>query len=468
MIIYPNKRSSFYKDFWDQELLINTKSKKVNNKVASSSSSSSSLSLKNINFFDGLITKEVVLDIIKSHVMYSGIDIKVWKYEGKAVESAYPDYDNDDDNKIDIKYKDVHNKYSMGHTLKLLCPQKYHDPLWHLLSLLESELNTSLSSSVTLIPPGCKCYPTRYDFRHNIMLQIEGSSHWMIYQPIDTEEGQFEDHIVDDILLAHMTGKEITLYPGDSLYLPKGWIYREQSCTGAHSLHINIFNNQPNNYGSLLDLLVPEALELLKVKSRKMKQTLPMSFANLMGVAASEDEDPKRGKLINVVKSLLNEVVREAVDMLDAGSDQLFKTFISNRLPIPMSSSEEERSAVGAPNAHIYQYTKLRIVRPGIARAIIEDGKIVVYHCIYNDREHHKTVLSPLEYDLDDGPAIEALLFSYPDGIIVEELPHPSEEVDDKVSIAQSLYKEGLLVIEDETSAPPKKRNDDDDDDDPF
>jgi lysine-specific demethylase/histidyl-hydroxylase NO66 len=234
-------------------------------------------------------------------------------------------------------------------------------------------------------------------------------------------------------------------------------------------LHVNIFNNHPNNYGSLLDLLVPEALELLKVKSRKMKQTLPISISNLMGVAASENEDPKRGKFINAVKSLLNEVVKEATDMLDAGSDQLLKSFISNRLPIPMSSSEEERSAQGAPNARIYQYTKLRIVRPGVARAIIEYGKVIVYHCIYNDREHFKTVLSPLEYELDDGPAIEALLFSYPDGIIVEDLPHPSEEVDDKVSIAQSLYKEGLLIIEDETSVPSKINKDNEsDEDDPF
>jgi len=463
MVIYPTSRSTFYKDYWDQELLICTKSNKASNK------SSSTLSAKSINFFNGLITKAAVLDIIKSHVMYNGIDIKVWKFEGKAIEPAYVEYNDDDENKIEVKYKDVHNKYLMGHTLKLLCPQKFHDPLWHFLSLLESEFNTSLSSSVTLIPPGCKSYPARYDFRHNFILQIEGSSHWMIYQPIETEEGQFEDHIIDDTLLDQLNGKEITLYPGDSLYIPKCWIYKEQSCTGSHSLHVNIFNNQANNYGSLLDLLVPEALELLKVKSRKMKQTLPISISNLMGVAASENEDPKRGKFINAVKSLLNEVVKEATDMLDAGSDQMLKSFISNRLPIPMSSSEEERSAQGAPNARIYQYTKLRIVRPGVARAIIEDGKVIVYHCIYNDREHFKTVLSPLEYELDDGPAIEALLFSYPDGIIVEDLPHPSEEVDDKVSIAQSLYKEGLLIIEDETSVPSKINKDNEsDEDDPF
>jgi len=473
MIVHPITRSTFYKDYWDQDLLINCKSSSIKK------SSSSSNHKNNKNFFDGLITKDVVMDIIKSHIMYNDIDIKIFKYDGKSLEHAYNESINndnnndnnnndDDDNKVEVKFKDVQNKYKMGYTIKLLCPQKYHDPIWHYLSLLESEFNISFSASVNLIPPCCKSYPAHYDYRHNFIIQIEGSSHWLVYQPLGSEELlDDDDHIVDDIQLLKLNVKEITLYSGDTLYIPKCWIHKEQSLTGTHSLYLNIFNNQHNNYSTLLDLLVPEALESLKVKHRKMKQNLPRSLTNLMGVANSESEDPKRNKFTNLVKSLLNDVAKEAVDILDAGSDQLLKSFIANRLPIPMSTLEEEKSALGAPNARIFQYTKLRIVRPGVARAIVEDGKVVVYHCIYNDREHYKTVLSPLEYDLDDGPAIEALLCSYPYGVIVEDLPHPSEEIDDKVSIAQSLYKEGLLIIEDETSAPSKKQ-DDDDDDDPF
>jgi lysine-specific demethylase/histidyl-hydroxylase NO66 len=62
--------------------------------------------------------------------------------------------------------------------------------------------------------------------------------------------------------------------------------------------------------------------------------------------------------------------------------------------------------------------------------------------------------VSPLEFELDDGPAIEALLSAYPKPITVSDLYHPSEELDDKVSVAQALYKEGFLLIMDETSLP--------------
>ena len=50
-----------------------------------------------------------------------------------------------------------------------------------------------------------------------------------------------------------------------------------------------------------------------------------------------------------------------------------------------------------------------------------------------NSRELFGAPLAPLEFELDDGPAIEALLAAYPDGIEVSELPHSSEEIEGKL-----------------------------------
>jgi hypothetical protein len=97
-------------------------------------------------------------------------------------------------------------------------------------------------------------------------------------------------------------------------------------------------------------------------------------------------------------------------------------------------------------------YTKLRMLRPGIARAVIEDGVCVLYHCMDNSRELFGTPLRPLEFDLDDGVCIEALLAAYPDPIMVADLPHPSEEDEDKVGVALALYKEGFLAIDDDVT----------------
>ena len=55
-----------------------------------------------------------------------------------------------------------------------------------------------------------------------------------------------------------------------------------------------------------------------------------------------------------------------------------------------------------------------------------------------------------MEFELDDGPAIEAILEAYPLGIVVSELPHSSEELEDKLDIARALFKEGFLIVDDE------------------
>lgn len=78
----------------------------------------------------------------------------------------------------------------------------------------------------------------------------------------------------------------------------------------------------------------------------------------------------------------------------------------------------------------------------------------------------HEAPLNPVEFDLDDGPAIEALLDAYPTAVVVMDLHHPSEELEDKVSIAQALYKEGFLLRVEESDE--KVGDEDDDDDDPF
>src|SRR3546814_5443183 len=66
-----------------------------------------------------------------------------------------------------------------------------------------------------------------------------------------------------------------------------------------------------------------------------------------------------------------------------------------------------------------------------------------------NARVMHCAPLAPIEFELDDGPAIEMLLNAYPHPVRVNDLPHPpTEDIDDKIGIAEALFKERLLVLE--------------------
>ncbi len=89
---------------------------------------------------------------------------------------------------------------------------------------------------------------------------------------------------------------------------------------------------------------------------------------------------------------------------------------------------------------------RFRVLRYGIARLVIEDGKAIVYHCMENSRKHQEVPLSPLEFELDDAESIEFILESYPSFFRVGDLPH--EDPADQIGLVKALYDEGLLMFE--------------------
>ena len=136
--------------------------------------------------------------------------------------------------------------------------------------------------------------------------------------------------------------------------------------------------------------------------------------------------------------------------MVDAACDQLGKRFISDRQPpaltkkeIAGTNNDDEKDPV---KKEILPSTLCRLARPGIARLVLEDDKAVVYHCADNSRVFRGNQLSPLEFDMDDGPALEQLITTVePAWIMVNDLLHDS--IEDKVAIAGSLYDDGILQI---------------------
>ena len=125
------------------------------------------------------------------------------------------------------------------------------------------------------------------------------------------------------------------------------------------------------------------------------------------------------------------------------------KRFQSERQPPALTSNEIAGTNLSEndTNEAVLPSTLCRLVRPGIARLVLEDGKAVVYHCADNSRVFHENPLSPLEYEIDDGPALEQLLTTYePSWISVNDLIH--DTIEDKIAIAKSLFDEGILALQ--------------------
>jgi hypothetical protein len=89
--------------------------------------------------------------------------------------------------------------------------------------------------------------------------------------------------------------------------------------------------------------------------------------------------------------------------------------------------------------------SEVRLVRPGVARLVLgEDGVLVLHHALYNARGFQETELPAMEFDSADGPALEQLLSGH---VFVKISALKCEKDDDRLSIAMSLFMEGLLVV---------------------
>jgi len=133
---------------------------------------------------------------------------------------------------------------------------------------------------------------------------------------------------------------------------------------------------------------------------------------------------------------------------VNAGCDQIGKRFLSERQPPALTSNEAPlTSEYRAENGgKIWPNTLCRLARPGIVRLVLEDGKAVLYHCADNSRMYHGSALSPMEFEVDDAPALEILLTTTePHWFCVKDLIHG--DIEDKMEISQSLYDESILAI---------------------
>jgi lysine-specific demethylase/histidyl-hydroxylase NO66 len=271
-----------------------------------------------------------------------------------------------------------------------------------------------------------------------------------------------------------------------------------------HSLHLTVSAMQNWSWADFLELLIPEALEgaAASDKSTSLREGLPVNFLSYMGTMHSlEEEDesdlPEGLKQVmeaqkangndsgdgnesdednqvsaNAVAEVLAKqktralqrafkeeakkkimrVCKQAMSMLDDACDQIGVRFLSDRLPpallkpeVALTKESHSASLHHDATKKIWPNTLCRLARPNIARLVIEDSKAVVYHCLDNSLVFHETPLSPMEFEIDDAPALEQLLTTVePHWIMVNDLIHG--DVEDKMEIAQALYDEGLLA----------------------
>jgi len=431
------------------------------------------------SYWDTILTTKKLRIILKKILLVTGRDIAV-----------YPTWDKNSTSKTqkELKGNDAFSACSIGHTVLLLNPIKYVDSLWQLCSALEHEFSSSVgcqiflsSMSGTAVKPSA-VYEESVTLTDSFFLQLDNRSTWTTSNPAIDAKGKTT------------TAQSHTLEVGDVLYVPKGWSLRQtlplpsaSDCaspslqSNLFSLTLQIYTNESNSVGDILQLLLPQAIQKATASSRVLRNALPTDFNYFMGVAAAEQldddthmndrlqqekntvsqfqspvaeqknnkkgshskkkktpasqtprgeanvsddiddqdeivaqqesifhgsgngsssEDSRRTSLLQRVRRGFKIVSDAAMSSIDACFDQyIAKELVLKRLPVPLTAEEEAVTAAGAPHATIFPYTRLRMLRPGIAAVAVEDGKVVLFHCMDNSRENRRLLQTHLQDD---------------------------------------------------------------------
>ncbi|KAL3919554.1 MAG: hypothetical protein SGILL_003700, partial [Bacillariaceae sp.] len=464
-ILAPITLQEFYKNHWEKKPLLSKATKE--NKMR----------------FRDLLSLQNIRTMTKQHDMYYGQDLNVTKYKkGSDGEKRRITLDKISENEkaaVKVDKLELWSNYDSGCTIRLLCPHKHNDGVQSLLSNLETEFQCMVGANAYLTPPkSSQGFAPHYDDIEAFCLQLEGSKRWKVYKPtLKLPRTSSEDFTPDDVQGMERV-LDVTLDEGDVLYMPRGWIH--QACTlkddNQHSLHLTVSAMQQWAWIDLMEMVIPDAMETAATSesSSSLRQGLPRGFMEYMGVMYAEAKDDKLpDSLKRVAEEEANEnskrkeelimqerfraeakkrvmkIAKTAMEMIDATCDQMGKRFISEKQPPALTLSEKALTSHGdetADETPILPNTMCRLVRPGIGRLVLEDDKAVVYHCADNSRIYLENPLSPLEFEMDDGPALEQLLTTAePEWILVNDLFH--DTIEDKIAITQALYDEGILAI---------------------
>jgi bifunctional lysine-specific demethylase and histidyl-hydroxylase NO66 len=113
---------------------------------------------------------------------------------------------------------------------------------WHPLAVfcraLEEALGHGVQANGYYTPRGSQGFAVHHDTHDVLILQVAGEKRWLLYDPL--LELPLKHQRYSPALGEHgAPGNDLVLRPGDSLYLPRGWLHQAET-SATDSLHLTI------------------------------------------------------------------------------------------------------------------------------------------------------------------------------------------------------------------------------------
>lgn len=297
--------------------------------------------------------------------------------------------------------------FADGFTIVLDSVQRYARAIGVLGQSIEAELNFATQVNAYFTPPRSQGFVAHYDDHDALVVQLQGSKIWHLYDGVDVAPHEMWRH--RPVAAAELPDPvDVRLETGDVLYVPRGRVHAAES-TSDLSVHLTIGLHAPT-----LFMLATRMLNALNNVDDRIHAQLPPRFLS----------DPD-------VRSGLEDLTREITDCI--GQPGVVATALDSLEGDLVKRGQCAPLGAGISDAVVVD-GRTRVVKcqPLYARVIAKPGGVAL-----------QFAQSEVSADLDHEPALRFLATSTVP-FRVDELPLLSQT--QRVELARTLIMQGFLV----------------------
>lgn len=219
----------------------------------------------------------------------------------------------------------VLDRFASGSTIVLQGLHRLWPPVIDFVHDLVADLGHPVQANAYITPSSNRGFDPHYDVHDVFVLQTAGRKHWTIHRPVH------HDPLTDQAWTRHREAIEqrahdepyldVTLEPGDALYLPRGWVHSARAL-GETSVHLTIGTSPVTGF-DVLEAVVAE----VGSSSADMRASLPL------GVDLTEHADAA-ALTAKTIAHLIDLLQERGADLVDAVAPRLAAQYAERTRPV--------------------------------------------------------------------------------------------------------------------------------------